>query len=157
MLHLILAVVLLAPIHVEAISCPGLVMPIDGEIVRPYAPIGRYAGHWGIDIAAAEGSAVGAADGGTVSFAGEVAGVKSVTVDHGGGLRTSYSYLSEIGVRRGQWVAERATVGYSGLDHELTALHFSVRVGDVYQDPQRWLGCLSVPHPALSLVPVPVP
>lgn len=155
MLHLILIVLLLAPAPVAATSCPGLALPIEGEILRPYAPTGPYAGHWGIDIAATEGSAVGAADDGTVSFAGEVAGVKSVTVDHGGGLRTSYSYLSQIGVRRGQWVPEGATVGYSGLDHDLAAIHFSVRVGDVYQDPQRWLGCLSVPHPALSLVPVP--
>ncbi len=130
-------------------------MPVSGAVVRDYAPIGRYAGHWGIDIAAARGTAVLAADSGQVAFAGSVAGMLSVTVSHGGGLRTSYSYLDEVDVIVGQQVARLDVVGRSGADHGLEALHFSVRVGDRYHDPERWLGCFAAPHLGLRLVPVP--
>ena len=130
-------------------------MPVAGPVVRSFAPIGRYGGHWGIDIATEQGSAVRAADGGYVTFAGSVAGMLSVTVAHGGGLRTSYSYLDEIAVVVGERVGRSAVIGKSGMDHDLEALHFSVRVGDRYQNPVRWLGCFETPHPGLSLVPVP--
>ncbi len=140
---------------VPAGDCPGLALPGAGEIVRGFAPIGRYAGHWGIDIAAAPGNPVTAADNGVVTFAGDVAGVLSVTVHHGGGLRTSYSYLESIGVAVGQPVGRGSTLGLSGVDHENPAIHFSVRVGDQYQDPGVWLGCFAAPSPGLSLVPVP--
>lgn len=153
MLVLLLALSLVAPPAASG-TCPGLMGPVDAEIIRPFAPVGRFGGHWGVDFGTEPGTPVHAADAGTVSFAGEVAGVLSVTVDHGGGLRTSYSYLSEVTVARGQPVAAGATVGRSGVDHDLPAVHFSVRVGDVYRDPENWLGCLGSPAPALALVPV---
>lgn len=152
MIALLVAMVLVAP--VSGHSCPSLAAPANAEIVRPFAPAGRFGGHWGVDFATEPGTPVHAADAGTVTFAGDVAGVLSVTIDHGGGLRTSYSYLSEIAVARGDVVAEGETVGRSGLDHDLAAAHFSVRVGDVYQDPENWLQCLRSPGPALALVPV---
>ena len=136
-------------------GCPHLDVPTPGPIVREFAPVGNYAGHWGIDIATPVGSPVEAAEGGTVTFAGEVAGVLSVTVHHGGGLRTSYSYLSETAVVRGQFVLRGEEIGASGVDHGVAAVHFSVRVGDTYQDPMGWLRCLSAPGPGLSLVPNP--
>jgi murein DD-endopeptidase MepM/ murein hydrolase activator NlpD len=151
MINLLVVLALITP--VTGRSCPGLASPVDAEIVRPFAPVGRFGGHWGVDFGTTLGTPVGAADAGTVTFAGDVAGVLSVTVDHGGGLRTSYSYLSEISVGRGEGVAAGDTLGYSGLDHDLPAVHFSVRVGDLYRDPQPWLGCLRSPGPALALVP----
>lgn len=129
-------------------------MPVSGSVVRAFAPIGLYGGHWGMDIAAARGSAVRAADGGYITFAGSVAGVLSVTISHGGGLRTSYSYLDEVAVAPGEHVERSRIIGRSGEDHGLEALHFSVRVGDGYRDPARWLGCFKAPHSGLSLVPV---
>jgi len=134
-------------------ACPGLQAPVDAVIVRHFAPVGRFGGHWGVDFGADPDTPVRAAGPGMVTFAGDVAGVLSVTVDHGGGLRTSYSYLSEITVSRGQPVAAGGVVGRSGLDHDVAAVHFSVRVGDVYRDPEDWLRCLEAPAPALSLIP----
>ncbi len=153
MLVLWLVISLLAPAPVTG-SCAGLVRPMPGDVVRPFAPDGRYAGHWGIDISADVGTPVRAAAPGKVTFAGVVVGVRSVTVGHGGGLRTSYSYLDDIAVVSGQWVSVGDTLGYSGLDHDLAALHFSVRIGDVYHDPERWLVCLTETQPALHLVAV---
>ena len=129
---------------------------MQGPVVRVYAPIGSYAGHWGIDYAVDVGTPVLSAAAGEVTFAGQVAGVLSITVHHGGGLRTSYSYLDEVGVHVGQWVSRSTQLGRSGTDHDIAALHFSVRVDDEYNDPERWLRCLSDPHSGLSLVPVSV-
>ena len=119
----------------------GLRTPVAGEIVREYAPIGRYAGHWGIDFAAPFGTIVRAAGPGVVTFAGSVAGRLSVTIHHGGGVRTSVSYLSEITTGVGSHVTRGEAIGRSGIDHGLEAVHLSVRVGDAYVDPRRWLGC----------------
>lgn len=134
-------------------ACPGLANPVAGELVREFAPVGAYGGHWGVDLEAAEGTAVFPADGGVVTFAGPVAEVLSVTVAHGGGLRTSYSYLSSVYVAEGQLVERSDSLGTTGLDHGVAALHFSVRIGDRYQDPDGWLDCFSSPHRGLSLVP----
>lgn len=137
------------------VDCPGLARPVDGELTRGFAPSGLYGGHWGVDYAADEGSTVLPAGGGVVTFAGPIAEVLSVTVDHGGGLRTSYSYLSRIGVDVGQHVDRSTVLGRTGLDHGAAALHFSVRVGDSYQDPVAWLGCFRSPYKGLYLVAAP--
>ena len=75
--------------------------PVPGRLVGPYEPTGVYAGHWGLDLAAGPGSQVRAGGSGVVTFAGSVAGMLSVTIDHGKGLRSSVSFLSEILVEVG--------------------------------------------------------
>jgi murein DD-endopeptidase MepM/ murein hydrolase activator NlpD len=112
-----------------------LSMPVEGPVVVGYAPSGSYGGHWGIDIAVPEGTVVRSAGPGSVTFAGSVAGRLSVTVHHGGGVRTSVSYLSSVNVGAGQKVGRSALLGWSGLDHDRPAVHFSLRVGDRYLDP----------------------
>lgn len=151
---IITSLILLATLLVPAGACPGLSSPVAGEILRPYAPVGSYGGHWGVDFATAVGEPVRAADGGEVTFAGSVAGVLSVTVHHGGGLRTSYSYLSEVLVVAGQRVHRSDELGRSGVDHGVEAVHFSVRIGDEYGDPEPWLRCWGSPAAGLSLFPV---
>lgn len=145
---------LAAPVGNAVESCVGLRQPVDGPINRSFAPIGRYSGHWGVDWFVPEATRVRAAGAGTVSFAGSVAGNLTATVDHGGGLRTSYSYLATVAVEPGQPVTESTTVGTSGAGHGSPALHFSVRMGAMYVDPLAVIGChLSPPSRALRLVP----
>lgn len=120
----------------------GQVAPVPGgDIVRSYAPLGRYAGHWGVDLAATTGTPVRAVLGGTVTFSGTVAGVMSVTVGHGGDLRTSYSYLASRAVWVGEQVEAGTILGESGSDRDVGALHLSLRVGEQYRDPMRVLLC----------------
>ena len=145
---------LLAAALPVASGCAGLRAPVPGPIVTSFAPVGRFAGHWGVDFAADPGTVVGAASAGVVTFAGSVAGRLSVTLSHGGGLRTSYSYLSSISVGVGDRVAERSAVGLSGPAHGTAVTHFSVRLGDQYQDPASWLECLRSPAAGLRLAPV---
>ncbi len=135
-----------------ASACPaGSPVPGPVVILRPYAPEGPFGGHWGVDLAAPVRSEVRSLGPGAVTFAGTVAGTTSVTVDHGGGLRTSYSYLSAVSTGLGP-VGAGALLGRSGRDHGLDALHLSVRVGDRYIDPVRLLTCrLGPPGDALRL------
>jgi murein DD-endopeptidase MepM/ murein hydrolase activator NlpD len=69
-----------------------LIPPVDAPIsARFEAPSSDYGpGHRGIDYAAPTGTKVRAAGGGRVTFAGAVAGVDAVTIDHGGGLPRPY-------------------------------------------------------------------
>ncbi len=134
------------------VPCALLQPPVDGPIVEPYAPIGRYAGHWGVDLATPIGTPVGAAGTGTVSFAGVVVGNRTVTVDHGG-VKTSYSYLTSISVREGERVGTGDRVGRSGSHGRRPALHFSVGVDGIYVDPAPLLTSPYSPGPAVWLLP----
>lgn len=83
------------------VTASGAVRPVVGAVVRPFdPPVNPYgAGHRGVDLAAAPGEHVRAALPGTVAFAGPVAGRGWVTVDHGGGLRTTYGdVVPSVGV-----------------------------------------------------------
>lgn len=129
--------------------------PVPGPVVSPYAPEGRYAGHHGVDFAAPVDSPVRAAAGGSVTFAGSVAGMLTVTVDHGGNLRSTVSYLSAVAVKPSATVKIGEVIGHSGFAHGRAALHFSVRIGDVYMDPMPFLLCRSGGEERLYLLPPP--
>lgn len=129
--------------------------PVPGRVVAPFAPAGRYEGHWGLDLEARYGTSVRAAGPGVVTFAGSVAGMRSVTIDHGSGLRSSVSYLSEILVETGMRVAPGAVIAKSGMGHGEAALHFSVRIEGEYTDPLPYLLCGAGEPGHLYLLPPP--
>ncbi|MGB6165112.1 MAG: M23 family metallopeptidase [Pseudonocardiaceae bacterium] len=70
----------------------GWPLPGSPTVIRAFRPPAfRYGpGHRGVDLAAVVGAPVLAAGAGTVVFAGTVAGHGVVSVDHPGGLRTTY-------------------------------------------------------------------
>lgn len=111
--------------------------PVDAPVTDPFrAPESRYGpGNRGIEYDTEPGDVVRAAASGTVEFAGPVAGSLHVTVDHGGGLLSSYSYLQRISVRVGANVARGAVIGIAG-----ERLHFSVRLDTAYTDPDTFIG-----------------
>ena len=141
----------------DGYSCVGLSAPIDGSVTRSFGPIGRYGGHWGIDYETmAVGAHVVSAASGTVTFAGVVVGNRAVTVDHGGGLKTSYSYLGEALVDRGDWVRRGDRIGVGAVPRDHATVHFSVRVHESYVDPEPLVGCVRRPPSAgLSLISLP--
>src|SRR5262245_13829990 len=91
------------PAASAADTTPRWVRPVPGAVVRPFAaPRTAFGpGHRGVDLAAPPGTSVGSAGRGRVVFAGEVAGALHATVEHDGGLRTTYSYLAEVAVHVG--------------------------------------------------------
>jgi murein DD-endopeptidase MepM/ murein hydrolase activator NlpD len=147
----ILTVAMLAlwPTAMPASASGTWTWPVVGPIIRgfdpPDSPYGS--GHRGIDIAAPAGTIVRAPAPGVVSFAGSVGGHLFVTIDHGGGLLSTASFLSERLVRKGDTVIQGQPIGRSGSGHpgDLQAnLHFGVRLGGTYVDPLDYLTPASV-------------
>jgi len=107
----------------------------------PYGP-----GHRGVDLAAAPGQQVLAADVGVVVFAGPVGGRPVLSVDHDGGLRTTYEPVAPLvaagdQVYRGQ-VLGTVLAGHPGCP-VAACLHWGVRVGPgfaEYADPLAFTG-----------------
>lgn len=134
-----------------------LAPPVDGIIERYFEPpASSYGpGHRGIDYGVQAGTSVRAAGSGRVSWAGPVAGNLAVTIDHGGGLETTYSILSRIDVIEGSRVSEGEFIGLAGSSHKAEAggLHFGVKVEDEYVDPLAHLGPADVSG-AIHLAPL---
>lgn len=126
-----------------ALAAVCLVAPVSGDTVEPYSPSGQYSGHWGIDFEALPGEDVYAPVAGVVSFAGSVAGMKSVTIQPVDEFKVSVSYLATIGVVRGVVVRRGQLIGTAGLERGVVGVHLSTRIGGKYVDPANQLGCRS--------------
>ena len=118
--------------------------PVRGPVIRffdpPATPYGS--GHRGIDIGAPLGAPIQAPADGVVAFAGSVGGALYLSVDHPDGVRTTYSWLSEVTVKRGREVVRGQVIGSTGAGHpgvERPHLHFGARIGDTYIDPMLLL------------------
>lgn len=118
-----------------------LIPPVSGPVAAGYAPIGQYEGHWGIDYAAEAGEAVRAPASGSITFAGSVAGMTTLTIEPVPGYKVSLSYLSEIYVSRGAAVRRGQVVGRAGNPHGSPGVHMSTRISGSYVDPASLLGC----------------
>lgn len=119
--------------------------PVTRAFDPPATVYGR--GHRGVDLGSAPGAPVLAAGAGVVAFAGQVAGRPVVSVDHAGGLRTTYESVLPS-VAAGQSVARGTPLGtlqagHAGCPVE-ACLHWGLRRGDVYLDPLALLRPLRV-------------
>jgi len=98
--------------------------------------------HLGMDFASIKHAEVPAANAGKVVFVEEV-GIygKTVVIDHGFGLLSSYSHMSSVRVNEGDMLRKGGVVGRTGVtglvggDH----LHFGMIVGNVFVNPIEWL------------------
>ena len=120
---------------------PRLAWPVQGLLYSRYG-LREGQRHDGIDIAAPEGTAIGAAASGTVVYAGRQAGYGAIViVRHAGGLLTVYAHASAVLVEQGQAVAAGqpiARVGRSGRTNG-PHLHFEVREGTRPRNPLLYL------------------
>jgi hypothetical protein len=101
-----------------------------------------YRPHYGIDISARRGSPIVATATGTVVQAGWENGHGNfVEIDHGHGIRTTYSHASRVLVRAGQEVDRGATIalvgstGFSVAPH----VHYEVHENGHPIDPLRYI------------------
>ena len=116
--------------------------PLAGpfSVGRPFeAPPHAYGpGHRGADLRGSAGAPVLAAGDGVVVFAGMVAGRPVVSVDHVGGLRTTYEPV-DPSVAAGQVVARGSPIGVLSAGHAGCSvdacLHWGLRRGQTYLDP----------------------
>lgn len=117
--------------------------PSSRRITSDYGPResptnGASSNHKGIDIGAAYGADIVAADGGTVLVAAySSSGGNYVIIDHGGGLCTVYMHASSLTVSAGQTVSKGqviAKVGSTGISTG-NHLHFGVTLNGAYVSP----------------------
>lgn len=114
-------------------------MPVAGRITSAYGARESFttangqrasSNHDGIDIAAPEGSNVGAAASGRVVYAGTKGGYGNyVEVEHADGSHSFYGHLASIGVKKGDQIASGATLGRVGSTGNSTGphLHWGMR------------------------------
>lgn len=101
-----------------------------------------YKMHTGIDIGAAGGTNILAANSGVVISAGWNDGYGyMVMVDHGGGIVTLYAHSSKLLVKKGDIVSRGQTIALVGTTGMSTGnhLHFEVRVNGQYQNPLNYV------------------
>ncbi|MDR1397004.1 MAG: peptidoglycan DD-metalloendopeptidase family protein [Desulfarculales bacterium] len=108
--------------------------PVEAEVSSAFGPrfhpiLKTVRPHQGIDLKAAYGTPVQAAEGGTVIFAGERGGLgQAIEVEHPDGSRAVYGHCSRLKARQGQEVIPGqviARVGDSGLTTG-AHLHFEI-------------------------------
>ena len=104
--------------------------------------------HYGIDLAAPEGTPVLAPEAGIAyPGVGSACGVH-VLLDHGGGVETVFCHLSEALVAAGRPVAAGEQIGRIGATGHATGphLHFEVHAAGRPLDPAAWLRSLPAPR-----------
>ena len=115
--------------------------PFWGTITSRFGYRGR-GFHTGLDIAGPKGSAIVAADGGTVTFSGWKGGYGNcLIIDHGNGKQTLYGHCSSLivssgtKVAKGQMIARVGSTGNSTGPH----LHFEVIINGKQVNPISYL------------------
>lgn len=102
----------------------------------------RYKTHTGIDIGAASGTPVVAAESGKVIMAQWNGGYgKCVVIDHGGGITTLYGHNSSINVSVGQKVSRGQQIALVGSTGNSTGphIHFEVLINGRHTDPMAYV------------------
>ncbi|MEG0824469.1 MAG: peptidoglycan DD-metalloendopeptidase family protein [Oscillospiraceae bacterium] len=103
---------------------------------------GSYNFHSGLDIAVPYGTAIAAADGGTVVCAGWKGSYGNlVIIDHGNGTRTYYGHNSTLLVSKGEKVYQGETIARAGSTGNSTGphCHFEIQVNGTAVNPLSYL------------------
>lgn len=118
--------------------------PVTGKILSGYGPKHDGLHNDGINIAAARGTPVKAAENGVVVYVGnELKGSGNlILIRHADRYMSAYAHLNDFAVKRGDTVQRGQTVGTVGSTGAVTApqLHFEIRQGTKAVNPQGYLG-----------------
>lgn len=152
----VLAVVALAALGVPSSPAPARATGADAlagtwswplsprpQVTRPYELEHPYAaGHRGIDLAAEPGSTVLAPAPGTVRFAGVVVDRPVLSIDHGGGVLSSFEPVdAEVAEGDAVVAGQRlGTVAAAVVHAPGGGLHLGARLEGGYVDPRGLLG-----------------
>jgi murein DD-endopeptidase MepM/ murein hydrolase activator NlpD/uncharacterized small protein (DUF1192 family) len=119
-----------------------LIWPVNGPISGSFGEQRPGHIHAGIDIAAAEGTPIRAADSGKVVLLGWTGGYGNYTcVQHSSAMATCYAHQSRYGTSMGASVSKGQVIGYVGnTGHSFGAhLHFEVRINGTPVQPLNYL------------------
>ncbi len=120
--------------------CNGTITSYFGRRNTGIAGASTY--HQGLDIANSYGTAIYAADGGTVTYSGWRSGYGYlVIIDHGNGYQTYYGHNSSLivstgeHVYKGQQIARMGSTGVSSGNH----CHFGILINGTFVNPLNYL------------------
>lgn len=124
-------------------SSSKFLKPVDGKILSTYGPKEGGLHNDGINIKAAAGTPVKAAENGVVVYAGselEASG-NLVIIRHQDRWMTAYAHMDKISIKRGDTVKRGAVIGTVGSTGSVDApqLHFEVRRGTEAINPKIYL------------------
>lgn len=133
--------------HRLPITHPPGVAPESFVLVPAEIPEENWnAGHRGVDLNARPGDAIHASRGGTVYFAGVVAGTPVVSILHADGVRTTYEPVHRA-VSKGEHVTRGQVIGHLAdaamlpeTARAAPGLSWGAKIGDRYLDPMTLLG-----------------
>lgn len=128
---------------ITARSSSKFTWPVRGKILSNYGAKSNGLFNDGINISAARGSVVKAAENGVVAYAGnEVKGMGNlIIVQHDGGWMTVYAHLDSMVVRRGAKVTVGQKIGTVGKTGKVDSpqLHFEIRKGTKAYNPTSYM------------------
>lgn len=117
--------------------------PVRGKILSDFGSKPNGLVNDGINISAARGTPVGAAENGVVAYAGnEVKGMGNLVIlQHADGWMTVYAHLDSMAVRRGAKVSVGQKIGAVGSTGKVDRpqLHFEIRKGTKAYNPAKQL------------------
>ena len=117
--------------------------PVKGTIISGYGNLGSGRKNDGINIKAALGTNVKAADSGTIAYAGnELKGFGNlILIKHSDGWITAYAHNDRLFVKKGQKVSRGEKIATVGSTGSVTTpqLHFEVRSGKKAVNPRPYL------------------
>ena len=121
----------------------GFIWPVKGRVVSSFGAKAGGLRNDGINIAAARGAPVKAAENGVIAYAGnELRGFGNLLlIKHSGGWVSAYAHTGKMLVKRGDRVRKGqriATVGSTG-NVKNPQLHFELRRGNRVLDPRKHL------------------
>jgi len=124
-------------------SASGFAWPVKGRVISRFGVKAKGLRNDGINIAAARGTPVRAAENGVVAYAGnELRGFGNLLlIKHSGGWVTAYAHNDKVLVKRGQKIRKGDTVATVGSSGSVTRpqLHFEIRKGKKARDPGKLL------------------
>lgn len=121
----------------------GFSLPILGQVTSEFGSSRVFNGrlqtmHTGTDFQARTGDPVRSAAGGRIVLAKRLFLTgKTIIIDHGLGIFTTYAHLSKLLVKKGTLVSDRSLIGLAGATGRASGshLHLSAKINGVKVDP----------------------
>lgn len=129
---------------VPALAGGKFLWPVDGPIISRYGPKADGRSNDGVNIKAAKGAPVRAAENGVVVYSGnELQGYGNlVLIRHADRWMTAYAHMDSVVVKKDMTVDRGQTIGTVGVTGgaEEPQLHFEIRRGTDALNPELYLG-----------------
>ncbi len=117
--------------------------PVDGKVISNFGPKANGLMNDGINIKAARGSPVRAAENGVVVYNGDdLEGYGNlVLIRHENKIMSAYAHLDKTLIKRGAKVVRGQSIGTVGSTGQVDTpqLHFEIRKGSTPLDPNKYL------------------